>query len=342
MLFRYIAAANQASLKAHISQGAYIVIHLFNAITRGTVIISTISTTVPILQGLTTGLRKTNADIAFVAPSIVQALAREPRELDFVCQNLKMLIYCGGDVPEAFGNIVASRISLMNQYGTSEMGFVSSVRSSDMNEHWRYVHFHPEIGAELRPHNEVMSELVIVRDPKCEVHQPVFKFFPKTQEYPSRDLWIRHPSQPNLWRMYGRLDDILVLASGQKVYPIPMEQGILTCHSDVSAVLMAGVGRSRSALLIEMADVRSRTAHEQIALLERLWSTINNVNQDYPTFAQVLKSHVLFTDPNKPILRAGKGTVQRQLTIQLYQKEFDHFYTIVESTSRNGESLFMG
>ena len=36
--------------------------------------------------------------------------------------------------------------------------------------------------------------------------------------YLSGDLLIKHPTEPNLWKYFGRVDDQIVLASGEEVH----------------------------------------------------------------------------------------------------------------------------
>ena len=110
-------------------KGAYIVNHLFNAIPRGTVMISTIDTHMPTTHGLLRGLQKTTVDVAFLAPSLVVTLARQPRKLEFVSRRVKLIMYCGGKIPEELGDIVASRIPLVDQYGASEIGLTAAIRN---------------------------------------------------------------------------------------------------------------------------------------------------------------------------------------------------------------------
>lgn len=74
------------------------------------------SGTISTAEGLVEGLQKTPADIAFIVPSIVQELSQNPELLDYCSKNLEAIIYCGGDLPESIGNIVASKIKLFNQF----------------------------------------------------------------------------------------------------------------------------------------------------------------------------------------------------------------------------------
>ena len=51
-----------------------------------------------------------------------------------------------------------------------------------------------------------------------------------------------------------------------------------------------------------------------------------------------MKGFVMITDPNKPILRAGKGTVQRHATLQLYAKEFTALYKKMQPSEKYTDS----
>ena len=60
---------------------------------------------------------------------------------------------------------------------------------------WKYVHIHPDIGIELRHVTQNIHELYAVLNSEKIQQQPTFTIFPDTQEYASRDLFIRHPSK---------------------------------------------------------------------------------------------------------------------------------------------------
>lgn len=59
--------------------------------------------------GLVEGLKRSPADVAFIVPSIVQDLAQDAELLDYCSCNLQCVLYCGGDLPLAIGNVVAKK-----------------------------------------------------------------------------------------------------------------------------------------------------------------------------------------------------------------------------------------
>ena len=300
--------------------------------------ISPTSGAIPSAEGLVEGLKKTSADVAFIVPSIVQELSQNPELLDYCAKNLETIIYCGGDLPQSIGDIIASKIRLVNQFGATELGLTANLLSLNNRglEDWKYVQFHPDLGIELRHVAEDMHELYVVRDPQNEKQQPTFTIFPDAQEYASRDLFVRHPSKDksDLWSWRARADDIIVFLNGEKTNPISMEQHILASNTDINAVLVMGAQRFQAALLIEpVTNGQELTPAQRAAFIERIWPTIEDANRDAPTHARIVKSHILFTHPEKPMLRAGKGTVQRSGTLNMYAKEIDALYADADAMS---------
>ena len=291
-------------------------------------------------EGLVESLKQTPADVAFLVPSIVQDLAQSPELLDYCSKHLRAILYCGGDLPQISGNVVASRVRLLNQFGASELGLTPAIISlkNRRSEDWKYTEFHPQLGLELRPIAEDIYELYAVRDPENIDKQPTFTIFPKAQEYASRDLFVHHPSKPDLWRWQARADDIIVFLNGEKTNPISMEQHIVSHNAGIAAALVIGAQRFQVALLIEPnpADKALNPA-ERAAFIEKIWPTIEEANKDAPSHARLEKSHILFTQPNKPMLRAGKGTVQRSGTLKAYASEIDNLYRDADTMSTGTE-----
>ena len=329
------------------TQGAYLVSHLFNAVSFGTVMIAPTSGTIASAEGLVEGLKKTPADVAFIVPSIVQELSQSPELLDYCAKNLEAIIYCGGDLPESIGNVVASKVKLFNQFGATELGLTAQILS---NHHrgpgdWKYAQFHPDIGIQLRELTDGVYELYAIRDDRIKDQQPTFTIFPDAQEYASRDLFVRHPSKEkaDLWSWRARADDIIVFLNGEKTNPISMEQYVVSQSPKIAAALVVGAQRFQAALLIEPAKLeRELSPVERAAFIEQVWPTIEEANKDAPAHARIVKSHVLLTHPQKPMLRAGKGTVQRSGTLRLYADDIESLYTDADTMSADAESHGLG
>lgn len=69
---------------------------------------------------------------------------------------------------------------------------------------------------------------------------------------------------------------------------------------------------------------------ERAKIIDRLLATIENANLLAPTYAKVSNTHTLFTDPQEPVLRTAKGTIRRQITLDLYAPQIEQLYIDVE------------
>ena len=279
-------------------------------------------------------MKQTQVDIALLVPSIVNEVSRSPDLLQFCSQNLEYIAYCGGDLPQSVGDAVASKMKLLNQYGATEIGFLNTIfpventgEQMESPKDWKYLHFHPSQGIEMRRVTDHEYELVLVRTPSSESHQPPFTIFPERSEYPTNDLFVRHPDEkkPDLWRPAGRADDVVVLLNGEKTNPVSMEQHIAASYPETSGVLVAGAQRFQTCLLLEFAD-KKLDSRGRVSAIKKIWPVIEQANKLCPSHARISRTHVLFTVPEKPMLRTAKGTISRAATTALYEDEINALY----------------
>ncbi|PQE04333.1 NRPS-like enzyme protein [Rutstroemia sp. NJR-2017a BBW] len=308
---------------------AYVAHVLVNGITFQSSIILPLQAAIPSAQSLSGALKNNKFDVAFVVPSILEEMSKSPELLDHISTNLDTIVYSGGDVPLGCGNVVASRVPLINFYGTTEGASLPLVRleTDTAREDWKFLHIHPEAGVEFRPYADTIYELFIVREARLENHQQVFKTFPELQEYQTHDLFVPHPSKPNRWSHYGRSDDVIVLANGEKTYPVPNEQHILSSHREISGVIIAGSQRFQTSLLLELLDKEELSPTNRASLMEKIWPSVEETNEACPTHARIAKSHVLFVPPDRPMIRTPKGTIMRAASLKQYVEELDELYT---------------
>ncbi|KAL2785317.1 acetyl-CoA synthetase-like protein, partial [Aspergillus keveii] len=305
---------------------------MFISIPFGTTIIFPAYGGLPTASGLVEARKRTQIDVLLGVPSIIEELSQNRDLLDYCSRHMERLMYCGGDLPQTIGDAVASKIPLVNAYGASEVGMLNTIQSKsnrDPLKDWRYLDIHPRMGAEMRHVANEEYELVLVRKPDLKALQFVFTVFPDKQEYHTNDLFVRHPdpNKPDLWRWTARADDVIVFLNGEKTNPVSMEQHIAATNPEVSAVLVAGARRFQASLVVELHNQEKKLdVAERGAMIEKLWPCIEQANTFCPAHARIAKTHVLFTTPGKPMLRAGKGTVQRAGTLALYQSQLDALY----------------
>ncbi|KAI0021598.1 hypothetical protein F4780DRAFT_270976 [Xylariomycetidae sp. FL0641] len=254
-------------------------------------------------------------------PPTLMEVAKDPTHLENLGR-LKMATFGGGPLPQHVGDLISKRTSLLNCMGATECGVLPNQITD--REDWAYMSASPLLGHEYRYVSDDLYEQVIVRKPELELYQGVFATFDELDEWPMKDLYSKHPTKDNVWLHRGRADDIIVYSTGEKLRPIEMES-IITSHPAVKAALVVGAGRFQSSLLIEAVDPPESEEQER-ALLEDIWPSAQEANNASPSHARIHKHMVAFTKMDRPMLRAGKGTVQRKPTLDLYAAELDAIY----------------
>ena len=258
---------------------------------------------------------------AVVSPAVLEQMYRSPEQLEGL-RKLKHLLWCGApfsrpSIPEKLREYT----KIFAAYGSTEIGPLPLTVVEQEYHEW--MKFNRMSGAELRHYSEDLYELVIVKDPKIKATQFVFFNFPHLSEWPTKDLMSKHPTE-DLWRYRGRRDDIIIMSNGLNIQPLPLE-GIVMSHPKVVSALLTGSGHTKVVWLIEVRDPPS-SEDEKAQLIDDLWPVIQQASDVGPAQARVSKDAVVFTTKEKPMLRAGKGSVQRRLTVQAYQEELNAFY----------------
>lgn len=205
---------------------------------------------------------------------------------------------------------------------------------------WRYFHVDSEtFGCEWRlATDDGAYEQVIVRKDKHPGYQGFFYTFPEAKEYSTNDLYKPHPTLPDHWIYYGRSDNIIVFSNGEKLNPTSIED-IVSGHPKVKGALVVGSQRFQPALILEPSGILSGP-DEVEQFIDDVWPTVVMANKETVAHGQISRSFVSVSNPEKPFLRAGKGTIQRAGTVRLYEDEIDHIYAQADQvTSSEAPSL---
>lgn len=207
---------------------------------------------------------------------------------------------------------------------------------------WNYHQFHPDGGYTFHQRTDELYELFQTRDPKLHLTQAFFQTFPDMNEYPTKDLYSKHPTKAGRWLYRGRTDDVIVLSNGEKVNPLDME-AYIQGHPSVKACVIVrysrpasndaneifpkvGQGRFQTTALVQLQQPRPTTEQELQALKDELWPSMAAANREAPAHAQLHKDYIFFAADDKPFPLAGKETVLRAMTSKLYESEIEEFY----------------
>ncbi|KAF2481573.1 hypothetical protein BDY17DRAFT_326254 [Neohortaea acidophila] len=267
-----------------------------------------------------------------IPPYLLEEMLAVPNHFDTLA-SLKFVQFGSGPLSKAAGDLLLTRQNDCPHYiGSSECGLYILLELDDPVKDWQYFRFHPLSGVEMRPiggDSTGTFELVVVRS-AAQKHtpglQPVFELLPDLNEWPTNDLYIRHPFKPDHWRYMGRNDDVLVLSNGEKLNPVDIEARIANAHSAITGALVVGQGQFAPGLLLEARGVDASDASARAQLIEAIWPAVEAANRESPGHGQLSRGLVIFTDVQKPFLRTPKLSVRRGPTVDLYAGEITEMY----------------
>lgn len=219
-------------------------------------------------------------------------------------------------------------IRVLNLTGTTEGLFIGNLVVPRAD--WFWFAFHPYSGFEFKEIEPGTYEHWVHRNEHAPLFQGIFHTFPNENSVNFKDLYMQHPTKPNLWSFIGRNDDLIVLSNGYKILPLEAEAFIST-HPAIKGCLIYGSGNPQPGLLVELKDPTTKSDE----LLESIWAIVEKANSTSLHTGQLSRDFIAFSDPENPFLRTDKGTVKRQATLKLYADYIKRFYD-----SRNDETEF--
>lgn len=274
-------------------------------------------------------LDKADVDSAMLPPAIVEDMGQSEQGIRALA-NLKSVAYGGGNLARECGNRLTKQgARLVNLIGATEYApFAVYTKSDPML--WQYFHYNQEVlGCEFQKQDgdEDVYEMVMVRREENAKHpglQGVFYTFPDLNEWSTKDLYRPHPTLPDYWIYHGRADNIIVFSNGEKLNPVTIEE-IISDHAELNGAMVVGSQKFQAGVIVE-PKVYPHTKEEEKALLDRVWPLVEHANHETVQHGRISRDLLVLSNPAKPFLRAGKGTIQRAMTVKLYQEEIDAMY----------------
>jgi thioester reductase-like protein len=260
-------------------------------------------------------------------PSILEDISATEAGVQAI-GTLETVFFGGAPLANASGEKLCQVTKLQTIIGSTEALLVPSLTTTSP-EDWDYFHWSHAAGAAMEPTDNDLCELVL--KPRNINYQAVFHTFPQHQEWRTKDLFGKHPTKPSLWRYSGRRDDTIVLSNGEKINPVLTEKSIES-HPSVKGALVVGQGRFQTGLLIEP----ERDAIDPATLVERIWPTVRQANDEAPAHARVYQSQIAVTGRGRRFERTPKGSIMRLQTVAKFQNEIEALYDDDLSVKKGG------
>ncbi|KAJ5550638.1 hypothetical protein N7535_001416 [Penicillium sp. DV-2018c] len=266
-------------------------------------------------------LRTARATALTCPPSLLEDLSNSDEALACL-KNLKSIYYGGAPLNPETGDRLRNYTKLVTVIGSTEVGWIGSLVPVDPAD-WGYFEWNEAYGVDMQDVGDGVFEMVVPRQKNARDFKGIFHIFPDINVYPTNDLYTRHPTNPRLWKFYGRKDDVTVLSNGEKFNPVEMET-IIGGHPLVAKALVVGQSRFQAALLVERSDAASEM--EEMAIIDAIWPTVQAANHTIAAHGRVMKDKIGLAPKWKPFKRTPKGSVQRRMVLRELEKEIDAIY----------------
>ncbi len=264
-------------------------------------------------------------EIFYGVPYALKVLAN-PEGLELL-KRFKIVMFGGSACPDDLGDLlVENGVNLVSHYGATEVGQLMTSHRSAGDKEWNWLRPPAALLPYLRwaPQGDAF-EAVIADGWKSKVvsNQP-------DGSYATRDLFIKHPTQTDRFKYVGRLDDWIVLVSGEKVNPVQFEH---TVQSDkhVAEAVVFGVGQVSVGLIIVPAKGYDGVSEDEY--LKLVQPSIDAANEQAEAHAKIDREHirVLKADAADDCPKTDKGTVIRAA---FYKKFEDLIKSVYEDAER--------
>ncbi|KAL0961267.1 hypothetical protein HGRIS_006230 [Hohenbuehelia grisea] len=278
---------------------------------------------IPTARTTIAAIQSTGAKSMLSVPSIVEDIMKFPGGVGLeVLKTLDFIAIGGAPMKENVGNELASKgVKLLNHWGATEIGAIAPVERIPSGYDWHYLRPRTDMGLEYFKVEDAAGQSTF----RLTGHAPGW-----TEPYVVQDFLVQHPTDAKQFRILGRADDLMVLATGEKIRPANMERAVAE-HPDVKDVLAFGDSQLSMGLLVELAAGRApgdlSVAENHEALLKTIDPYLEKGNSFTDKHGKVTREMVLFTrEETKRLIRTDKGSLARKSNYAAFEEEIKACY----------------
>ncbi|KAJ0299763.1 hypothetical protein COL516b_008880 [Colletotrichum fioriniae] len=272
-------------------------------------------------------------EIFHVVPYVVKLLAETDEGIRALA-SVKLVLFGGSSCPDDLGDrLVNNGVYLVGNYGS----LMNSVRPPG-DKAWNYLRPLPS----AKPY--VLMDEVSTGIYECVCLDGIPSKSTSNSDSPpnsfrTRDLFVKHPTQPDWWKYVSRLDDRFTLINGEKVLPIPIE-GRIRQEEIVKEAIVFGEQRSYPGALIVKADNAAHLSYEDY--VEAIWPAVEAANAKAESFSRIPRELLIVLPSDTQYPRTDKGTFIRAPFYQQFEKEIQSAYDRYENEDEGGSLSLEG
>ncbi|KAJ7482012.1 hypothetical protein FB451DRAFT_1237794 [Mycena latifolia] len=247
-------------------------------------------------------------------------------------QNFSCVLFGGGPLAQPVGDALARNgVKLIPLYGTTEVGGISQMDPEGLSPNdWQYFQFLSTTQPVLVPVDGdgtgLLFQLIIKQCATNYLALPNMEV-DGVPAFDTKDIVQHHPTNPALYRVYGRVDDQIMHSNGEKTNPGPIEQ-ILMQDPRIKAAIMFGRERSHAGVII----APSEDVQDAELFREAIWTTVEQANGFAPSHSRIVRDMILLATPSRPFQVTAKGTLRRQAILEDYAQHIDAAYAAFDKS----------
>ncbi|KAG8877545.1 hypothetical protein FRB98_006665 [Tulasnella sp. 332] len=306
------------------------------------------SPTSPSPEAVLSALKATKVDWTLMVPSFLEAWSDDEEAIAYL-STLDYVMYSGGPLSKKTEEILISHgVKPVVLYAATEFGCPHVYGPHDGPAGW--LRFSKQHSHRLVPQaQERTYELALVAN---EHYNPSVTNVPGVAEYTTSDLIELHPEDNDFFRVIGRVDDQIMLSTGEKTNAGPIEQ-IIRLSAMVEHAVVFGRAKPHNGILVQPSkgnEIHPNDDAQVTKFRSAVWVQVEEANAFAPQHSHIFKEAssimfqkrrlmILVTSPNKPIPLTPKQTVMRKKALALYEAEIDACYAAQEHSTGTAEEV---
>ena len=270
-------------------------------------------------------------------PSILEEVSRLSDENGTTALvPLQFVAFGGGRLKLSVGEkLAAAGVRLLNHYGTTETGPLSPIFVPTPGYDWRYFRLRNDIDLHLEP--------VQISDDGVQRYKLITRPLGWETTFEIQDQLIGNPDHPKTdFNAIGRNDDLIALATGEKVNPRILEN--MLSESDLVKVAIAfGESQLELGIIVQPTMSLSREEHHQFK--SSIWPIILEAGDQMDAQARLVSKDAIIVVPTGTVIpRSDKGSIMRKEVYKCFDAEIAKAYEALDSsvTDDSHFSLSMG
>ncbi|KAK0184797.1 NRPS-like enzyme [Armillaria mellea] len=284
---------------------------------------------IPTAERVLTSIINTGTTTVITIPSFLAAVE--------VLKATDAVVYGTGPLDKDAGDtLVANGVILFSVYGLTESTVSLVMPKSTPAEGWDWMRVARNTDVAFIPTDEQDVYRLYVKD--GPLHSPAVLDceIDGVKAFDTKDLVRLHPSNRNLFKVYGRADEQIMHSTGEKTNPVPIEAG-LVMDKRIAAAMMFGRSKFQPGVLILPTPEEAFDPSDSVRLAEyraSIWDTITKVNEQAPQHSRIYKEMIIVANPAKPFEFTVKGTLRRKAVLTAYEQEIETLYKTVDEVSQ--------